>query len=285
MTRRRFLKAAIGASALIVAADSTLIEPNRPRLVRLDVTLPRLPPSFDGLTIAQLSDFHFDPYFSVTPIQKATRMVIEEKPDLLVLTGDFVTLPMLKTHATVMTALRQIEPCADLLCQVRAPLGTWAVLGNHDVFTNASHVEAVLRRTGIQVLRNRAVPFERDAARIWLAGVDDVLAGKDDLDKTLRGVPASEAVVLLAHEPDYADQAAGYPIDLQLSGHSHGGQVRLPFIGAPFLPELAVKYPLGLRQVGRLILYTNPGVGTIRVHVRWNCPPEVTIFRLRAPSA
>jgi uncharacterized protein len=270
---------------LAVAADAALIEPNRPRLVRVDVALPRLPPSFDALTIAHLSDFHFDPYFSVTPIQAAIRIVNAVKPDLIVLTGDFVTLPLLKTRATVMAATRQAEPCADLLRQLGAPFGIWAALGNHDVFTHALHVETTLRQAGIQVLRNRAVPLERDGKRIWLAGVDDVLAGGDDLDRTLRGVPAAEAVVLLAHEPDFADQAANYPIDLQLSGHSHGGQVRFPFIGALYLPKLARKYPLGLRQVGRLQLYTNPGVGTLRIPVRWNCPPEVTLIRLRSLPA
>jgi hypothetical protein len=142
-----------------------------------------------------------------------------------------------------------------------------------------------LRQAGIQVLRNRAVPLERDGKRIWLAGVDDVLAGVDDLDEALRGVPAAEAVILLVHEPDFADQAATYPVDLQLSGHSHGGQVRFPFVGALYLPKLARKYPLGLRHIGRLKLYTNPGVGTLRIPVRWNCPPEVTLIRLRSLPA
>jgi hypothetical protein len=279
------VKAAVAAGTLAVAADAALIEPNRPRLVRVDVALPRLPPSFDALSIAHLSDFHFDPYFSVTPIQAATRIANEAKPDLVVLTGDFVTLPLLKTRAIVTEAARQVEPCAELLRQVRAPLGTWAVLGNHDVLTHGLHVETTLRQAGIQVLRNRAVPLERGGKRIWLAGVDDVLAGVDDLDEALRGVPAAEAVVLLAHEPDFADQAANYPIDLQLSGHSHGGQVRFPLVGALYLPKLARKYPLGLRQVGRLQLYTNPGVGTLRIPVRWNCPPEVTLIRLRSLPA
>jgi uncharacterized protein len=279
------VKAAVATGMLAVTADAALIEPNRPRLVRVDVALPRLPPSFDALSIAHLSDFHFDPYFSVTPIQAATRIVNEVKPDLVVLTGDFVTLPLLKTRAIVTEAARQVEPCAELLQQVRAPLGTWAVLGNHDVLTHGLHVETTLRQAGIQVLRNRAVPLERDGKRIWLAGVDDVLAGGDDLDRTLRGVPAPEAVILLAHEPDFADQAANYPIDLQLSGHSHGGQVRFPFVGPLYLPELARKYPLGLRRVGRLKLYTNPGVGTLRIPVRWNCPPEVTLIRLRSLPA
>ena len=279
------MKAAVATGILAITADAALIEPNRPRLVRVDIALPRLPANFDGLTIAHLSDFHFDPYFSVTPIEAAIRLVNDVKPDIAVLTGDFVTLPLLKTRATVRAATRQIEPCAELLRQLRAPLGIWAVLGNHDVFTHALHVETTLRQSGIQVLRNRAVPRERDGTRIWLAGVDDVLAGVDDLNRALRGVPAADAVILLVHEPDFADQVANYPVDLQLSGHSHGGQVRFPFVGPIYLPELGQKYPLGLRQIGRLKLYTNPGVGTLRIPVRWNCPPEVTLIRLRSLPA
>lgn len=103
------------------------------------------------------------------------------------------------------------------------------------------------------------------------------------MDATLKSVPREEAVVLLSHEPDYADEVARYPVDLQLSGHSHGGQVRLPLLGAPWLPEGAQKYPWGLRKVGNLTLYTNAGLGTIRVPVRLNCPPEITLFTLRAP--
>jgi hypothetical protein len=251
----------------------------------VDIALPRLPPNLDGLTIAHLSDFHFDPYFSVTPIEAAIRIVNDVKPDLVVLTGDFVTLPLLQTRATVMDAVRQAEPCADLLRQLHAPLGTWAVLGNHDVFTHPLHVDASLRESGIRVLRNRAAPLERGGSRIWLAGVDDVLAGGDDLDRALRGIPSVEAVILLVHEPDFADRAANYSVDLQLSGHSHGGQVRFPFVGALYLPQLARKYPLGLREIGRLKLYTNPGVGTLRIPVRWNCPPEVTLIRLRSLPA
>jgi predicted MPP superfamily phosphohydrolase len=285
LTRRTFVKAAAATGMLAITADAALIEPNRPRLVRVDIALPRLPANFDGLTIAHLSDFHFDPYFSVTPIEAAIRLVNDVKPDIAVLTGDFVTLPLLKTRATVMAATRQIEPCADLLRQLRAPLGIWAVLGNHDVFTHALHVETTLRHSGIQVLRNRAVSRERDGTRIWLAGVDDVLAGVDDLNRALHGVPAADAVILLVHEPDFADQVANYPVDLQLSGHSHGGQVRFPFVGPIYLPELGQKYPLGLRQIGRLKLYTNPGVGTLRIPVRWNCPPEVTLIRLRSLPA
>jgi len=123
--------------------------------------------------------------------------------------------------------------------------------------------------------------MERDGARFWLAGVNDVLSQTADLSKTLGSVPAGEAVVLLAHEPDFADEAANFPIDLQLSGHSHGGQVRIPLLPPLYLPKMAKKYVWGTYHIGPLTLYTTAGLGTIRVPVRLNCPPEITLLTLR----
>ena len=130
-------------------------------------------------------------------------------------------------------------------------------------------------------MRNRSVPLERGSDRVWLAGIDDLLRGIPSIWDTLRGIPPDEATVLLAHEPDYANDASRFPIDLQLSGHSHGGQIWLPLIGAPWLPNMARKYPRGLYKVRNLTLYTNMGLGTIRAPIRINCPPEITFITLR----
>jgi len=115
--------------------------------------------------------------------------------------------------------------------------------------------------------------------------VDDVLRGKPDINRTLRAVPRNEPVVLLVHEPDIADQVALHSVNLQLSGHSHGGQIRFPLIGPPYLPKLAHKYPRGLYRIGPLTLYTNVGLGTVRLPMRFNCPPEITLLTLRAAAA
>jgi predicted MPP superfamily phosphohydrolase len=278
ITRRKFIQAAAVAGVAGLADDATLIAPNRPRIVRKEIALPRWPARLDGLTIAMLSDFHYDPYFSVHPIRASISMVNDLHPDLIVLTGDFVSDPFSRHKAEAAVAA---EPCAQLLRQMRAPYGLWAVLGNHDVVTDPRRVTNSLRAEGIQVLSNRSVAMEVDGARFWLAGVDDILEGRADLDATLHDVPANESVILLAHEPDYADHVARYPVDLQLSGHSHGGQVRLPLIGPVFLPQLARKYIWGLYKVGGLTLYTNPGLGTVNIPVRLNCPPEVTLLTLR----
>lgn len=265
-----------------MAADATLLEPNRPRLVRLEVPLRRLPAHFDGFTIVQLSDFHYDPHFSVVPIREAVRMCNDLFPDLVVLTGDFVSVPVFGSHKIEPATADPAELCAHLLAGLRSRFGSWAILGNHDVFSDATVVTDSLSSAGIQVLRNQAAPVEKDGARLWLAGVNDVLAAAADVDQALQGLSPDEPVILLAHEPDFADHVAKYPVDLQLSGHSHGGQVRLPLLGPLYLPELARKYPTGLRRIGPLTLYTNQGLGTLRIPVRLNCPPEVTHITLRA---
>jgi len=240
--------------------------------------LQRWPSRMDGFTIALLSDFHYDPIFSVHPIQSAIEIVNGLRPDLIVLTGDFVSVPLLGDSAR---AAASAEPCAELLGKMRAPHGVWAVMGNHDAFSDPRRVTGSLRAEGIQVLANLSTHIESSAARFWLAGVGDAVVRNADLSAALQRVPSDDAVVLLAHEPDYADYVARYPVDLQLSGHSHGGQVRFPFVPPLFLPEMAKKYVWGLYEIGGLTLYTNPGLGTIRVPVRLNCPPEVTLISVR----
>ena len=285
LTRRRFLQGsavAAGAAALAVAEDGSILEPNHPKLARFDVPLARLHDAFDGFTIAQLSDFHYDEYFSVVPIRAAVEMVNRLNADLVVLTGDFVTTPVLKDYLhNAKQAANQAEPCAKILGQLRAALGTVAIMGNHDAASDPVRISGVLQSQSILVLRNRSIPLEHGGARIWLAGLDSLMEGKPDIQGTVRGIPKSEAVVLLMHEPDFADVVTKYPVDLQLSGHSHGGQIWIPGIGAPWLPDFAQKYPRGMYRIGGLTLYTNIGLGTIRVPVRLNCPPEVTLFTLR----
>jgi hypothetical protein len=270
------------AGALAIAGDSFLLEPNRPRIVHQDFSLSRWPERLNGFTIALLSDFHYDPYCSVHPLHATVPLVNHLHPDLIVLTGDFVSVPLLGDDAKAAFAA---EPCANILRQMTAPHGLWAVMGNHDFNTDPVYVTRALRSVGIQVLEDQSTAIEHDGARFWLAGVNDVLSRTANLTETLRRVPAGEAVVLLAHEPDFADEASKFPIDLQLSGHSHGGQVRIPLLPPLYLPAMAKKYVMGTYQVGPLPLYTNAGIGTVGVPVRLNCPPEITLITLKPSPA
>ncbi len=282
LTRRSFFKLSASVAVTAVAVDSVVLEPNDPHLVQLSIPINRLSAAWDGLRIAQLSDFHYDADFSEVPLRKAIEILNRLYPDLIVLTGDFVTAPTFS--ANKKRAAEAIDPCAQLLAQLKAKLGLFACLGNHDAATDPKRIIDVLQGHNIKTLRNSAEPLEKDGKRLWLAGIDDVIEGSADLDVTLQSVPAGEPVVLMAHEPDFATHVAKYPVDLQLSGHSHGGQVRIPFIGAPVLPELGMKFPKGLYQVGGLTLYTNVGIGTVRLPIRFNCPPEITLLTLKSSS-
>jgi len=280
ISRRKFLyTGAVVAGGAVLSADG-FAESNDPHIVRREISLKRLPRSFDGFTIAHLSDFHYEHRFSVVPIQKAVEIVNGLRPDLIVLTGDFVTVPIFEQERFLRKSAETAMPCAALLSRLQAP--KYAILGNHDAMANPPLIVHTLQDHGIPVLRNRCLPIEHGNSRIWLAGIDDLLRGEPRLDLALQGIPPGEVTILLAHEPDFADQAALFPIDLQLSGHSHGGQIWIPVIGAPWLPTMSRKYPRGLYRVKDLMLYTNMGIGTIRAPIRLNCPPEVTLITLRS---
>jgi predicted MPP superfamily phosphohydrolase len=280
LTRRRFFgRFLIGASAAaaIGSVDGLFLEPRNLVSEHIDIRLERLPEEFHGFRIAQISDIHFGPYMGKAGLERALQLAQSFRPDLLALTGDFVSHPFGGSNGPI--GAHYAEPCADVFAAVTG-IPVIAILGNHDHWNNAAIVEGALRERGIPVLRNRSIPLERGHNRIWVAGIDDALVKAADLDKALHDVPLSETTLLLAHEPDFADYAARFAVDLQLSGHSHGGQVRLPGIGALILPTLARKYPIGLNRVGSLQVYTNRGLGVINPPVRFYCPPEVTFVTL-----
>jgi len=263
---------AVGAASLLSGGVYiTKIEPRWIEIVRVDVPIRGLPTPLQGFTIAQLSDFHVGPDFKAEGVRRAVEMANRLEPDLVVLTGDYVS-----------GSAEHSAACARQLVALKAAHGVHAILGNHDFWTDADVVAANLRQTGLDVLGNEHRRLEVGDVDLWLVGIEDVWSGKPDLQAALDGVPQGAPTVLLAHEPDFADQATRHNVTLQLSGHSHGGQVRLPFVGAPILPYLAHKYPYGLRRVGEMWLYTNRGVGLIAPAVRFLCRPEITLLRLKA---
>jgi len=271
---------AVGAVSLLFGGVYiTKIEPRWIEIVRVDVPIRGLPTPLQGFTIAQLSDFHVGPHVKAEDVRRAVEITNELDPDLVVLTGDYV-----------FKSAQHSAACARELAALKAEHGVHAILGNHDFWTDADVVAANLRQAGLDVLRNEhrrltadgTDPSTRSGHSLWRVGIEDVWSGKPDLQAALDGVPQGAPTVLLAHEPDFADHAAGQNITLQLSGHSHGGQVRLSLVGAPILPYLARKYPYGLRQVGEMWLYTNRGIGLIAPPVRFLCRPEITLLRLQA---
>ena len=277
----RGMAAAGAVGALGVAAEALTFGAHDLTVERIEVRSTRVPRAFDGFRIAQLSDFHYDPYFSGPVIQAAVSRTNELRPDLVVLTGDYVTKSEVHRGRRDPHGAYAALPCAKLLSGLQSPMGTIAVLGNHEFFTDPDFVLEALKNQGLRVLRNQSLPLKQSGSRVWIAGVDDVLGGADDLYAALDGIPNDEFVILLAHEPDFADRASSRRVDLQLSGHSHGGQICLPLVGPLYLPKLAKKYPTGLRKIGGLTLYANRGIGTIGIPARLNAPPEISFFTLR----
>ena len=273
--RRAFLKAAVGSVGLGVASYVYAhAEPDWVEVERVALELPRLPEAFDGYRIAQVSDIHMDGWMTRDRLSNIVKRVNALKPDLVALTGDFVSYKPQKF----------VEGLADALGRLRPKDGAFAVLGNHDHWTKPRLVRETLKKAGVEELNNAAHALRRGGARLHLAGVDDTWSGKPDLEATVRQAPGTSACILLAHEPDYADESAKTGrFDLQLSGHSHGGQVCAPFFGPIILPKYARKYPSGLYHVGGMKLYTNRGVGMVGPHVRFNCRPEITLFTLKMP--
>lgn len=255
-------------------------EAHEPVLERLDIRLRRLPAAFDGFTIAQLTDIHYDEYLHESYFHRAVARVNALNPDLIALTGDYVTTPFLKRHR-VPTAQRIAPPCARALSPLRAKNGVLAVLGNHDHYCSPTIVADALRSQNIPVLINEARPMERSGQRIWICGVDSWFGKHYRPHVVLSSVPRDECKIVLLHEPDCADDVSKLGGDFMMAGHSHGGQVRVPLLGAPVLPGKAHKYPIGRYTVNGMQLYTNRGVGVIHLPVRFHCPPEITLYTLR----
>lgn len=281
ISRRQFLKTTgytFGAAALTMSGIA-LHEPHDYQITRLDVQLPRLPRALDGLRLVQITDIHFGDFTYEQHIQRVVDLVNAEKPDIFICTGDFITAAMFGNHPEVAD---KAWPCAKVFQGVEATQGRFAVLGNHDYESHATTVAEALDFHGFVVLRNEATPVEASGGRLWLAGVDDVLSRKHDLEKTLKHIPANECRIVAVHEPDYADTVAKKQVDFQISGHTHGGQIRFPVVGPLYLPRLGQKYVMGMYRVGNLQLYTNRGVGVIHMPARLLCPPEIAVFTLRA---
>ncbi len=249
---------------------ATRLEPRWVQITRLALVIPRLPAAFDGLRVVQLSDLHCG-LVPLDYLQATLRTAQNLHPDVWVLTGDYVV-----DNAASLLAL------APALAGLRAPHGVWAVLGNHDYWSDVQVVRQGLAQGGVSLLLNQGVMLTQGTANLYLAGVDDGWSGQPNLGAALAACPPDVPAVVLWHEPDLADETARDPrAVLQLSGHSHGGQVRLPGLGALALPRLGRKYDMGLYQVGGMWHYTNRGLGYVWPPVRFNCPPEITELTLR----
>jgi hypothetical protein len=259
---------ALGTAAAAGLTYTTMVEPRTPVLERHTVRLPLLPPALDGLRIGMLADLHLGMPHCAANTRWGVQQMLREQPDLIVIPGDFVSFP----HA--------IDELPDLLRPLRAPLGIYATTGNHDYWEGVEEIRRALEPLPIEFLINRNQCLHCRGAELWLAGIDDMWYGTPDLNAALEGIPEGACTVLLAHEPDFADIAALRPISLQLSGHTHGGHINVPGLGAPCLPHHGLRYVRGWVQVEDLPVYVTRGLGG--APVRLNSVPEATLITLRA---
>lgn len=272
ISRRRFLKgaAALGAAGATGGLPTIAVarEPV-PRSERVAFAIPGLDPAHDGLRVAQLSDLHFGPRTPLSLIRAALDEANRFQPDLVVLTGDFLT-----RRREDVRALR------EHIGGLAAP--TVAVLGNHDVWVDPAGAAAALRGHGYEVLENAWTTVRLRGAPLRLVGIGDHLTRRDDVQASLRGLPASGSTPLvLAHGPRTADKLAALGrTALCLSGHTHGGQVNLPVVTRLLLASMREPYARGLYRLGPVQLYVNRGVGMSGISVRVNSPPEVTLATL-----
>jgi predicted MPP superfamily phosphohydrolase len=259
-------------AGLVVSGYGVLVRRRWFRVVEREVRLPGLDARLDGLRVAHLSDLHIG---TLTPRSWGMRWSEAANrcaADVAVVTGDMVT-----------SGTDYHEDIAEVVGALRAPDGVFVAMGNHDYFGEGEPLVSMLRARGVRVLRNEGTAIARAGARLWLAGIDDTWTRRDDLPSALRGRPEGAPTVLLAHDPDRFDDAADAGVHLVLSGHTHGGQIAVPFLSRLLsLASFAHKYNVGLYRRGDATLYVHPGLGTTGPPMRLGVAPEVTILVLRA---
>ncbi len=266
--RRRFLQAGVGglaAAPLILAGYGAAYAGKRNDIQTLSLPFGR------SLRVVQLTDIHAGIYMTRGEIRRYIEQATLLRPDLLVLTGDFIS-----------NSMRFFPGCVEEVARIRAPYGSFATLGNHEHwYGRLDEIQAVFRQHGISPLTNTHVVISTAQGPFAVVGIDDLLTGEPDLDAALQGLPPALPTLLLSHRPEIFPDAAERGIPLTLAGHWHGGQVKLPWPGGGIsMAHLRTPYPEGLYRIQASHLYVSRGIGTTFTPVRLNAPPEITLFRL-----
>lgn len=264
------------AAGLVVSgglwAYAAGVEPRWIDVTRHTLKMPGLPEAFRGYRIVHISDLHAGHWLPTSRLEDAVRLVNREQPDLIAITGDFVTYTYPEAPTDIVPTLKHL----------RAVDGVAGVLGNHDYWgIGPDLIRHTIAEAGIIDLNNDVHTIRRGSAELHVAGIDSARERMARLGETLRKLPRSGTAILLVHEPDVADiVAATGRFKLQLSGHSHGGQIVVPFVGPPRLPPMGRKYYAGLYKVDGMHLYTNRGLGVVGLPLRFLCRPEITVLTL-----
>lgn len=274
VTRRQFLGGLVAAPLVVVSATSAyarLVEPYNYWVSETDIFIRDLPERFEGCRITQLTDIHHSRILGLDEVRRVVHLAQQTKPDIFVLTGDYTT-----------SYRRFIEPCAEALALLSAPEGVWAVLGNHDHYTDPELTARALERRRIAVLNNAHTTLRRGPDSIQLSGIDDWTWNAVDWKRAFSGLRTSTPTILLSHQPSVLDLDETANVSLILSGHTHGGQVKLPLLGAPVrFATKDLKYARGLFRRGDTQLYVSSGTGVIGLPLRLGVRPEIAVLRLR----
>ncbi|MGB9936988.1 MAG: metallophosphoesterase [Methanobacterium sp.] len=242
-------------------------------VVPIDIIIPDLNPLFNDFKIVHITDIHLGQWISTDRLKGVMELVNDQNPDIVAITGDFVSYAI--DHV--------IDDLTDCLKMLKPNIASIAVLGNHDHWLGAHEIRDVLKKSNVLDLSNDVYTVNRGNGMINFAGVDSVTLGKHRLDLVISKLPEPGPAILLAHEPDFADiSSTTGRFNLQISGHSHGGQFVIPGIRTFIRGSNFLKYPVGKYRVGEMIQYTNRGLGTNVFWLRINCPPEITIFNLKS---
>jgi hypothetical protein len=269
--KRRLVLSSLLSGSLAAYGYGRWVERLYPEVVHVDMPVPNLPTELAGLKVAHLTDLHMGKLNSPELMQKTVEMTNALNPDLIVLTGDFV-----------LEAIQAAGPLAEILAQLKSRFGKYAVLGNHDVWLSARSVTRAFEHVGILMLINECVEIQHANQTLYLGGLDSVWAGTPDFTAITKHWQKGKPLLLMAHEPDYADILAKHHVPLvQLAGHTHGGQVRVPWCGSIVRVTWGKKYIMGRYDVGDVHLYVNRGIGCTSHPVRFACQPEITLMRLR----
>jgi predicted MPP superfamily phosphohydrolase len=272
-SRRRFLKlsAAAGIAGMAgVGFYGSFVEPFVYEITEREIFIQNLPASFDGFRITQLSDVHHSRLVSLSEVRRVVELTQAAGGDLIALTGDFTT------HGR-----RFVEPCVELIRTLTAPAGVWAVLGNHDHATGPRATTLALERAGIPVLSNLWTEIEWRGERLPLVGVDDWSWGALDFERAHKGLDTRRPSILLSHQPRILDMEPALKHQMILAGHTHGGQIRMPLIGAPVRFTEEFKYVSGLFQREGTQMFVTRGTGVVGLPLRIGAPPEISVIKLR----
>ena len=277
ITRRSFIAAA-GAAGLGLATYAGTHARHEYQVLDRTFPIRNLPSAFQNFRIVQMSDIHLEEYTEPYFLERMVAQTNALGPDLVLITGDYIS----RGPRPFPVAWRAAGLGAEILSTLKAPQ-RFGILGNHDVGVGADHVIAPLEAHGTPILVDSYTPLERGQDVLWLCGSDDAGTRKPDLNFAIPAHPGAP-VLFMCHEPDYVDKVVQHPrfplIDLMLSGHTHGGQIRLPYVGPLILPPMGQKYVEGLFHFGHMQMYVNRGIGTVGLPFRLNCPAELTHITL-----